>query len=49
MALAMILMQGKIIFGLPDNFLWLGSGYLSIIPIPVIHCGRWWPWLFISI
>jgi ribose transport system permease protein len=33
---AMILMQGKIIFGLPDNFLWLGSGYLSIIPIPVI-------------
>jgi ribose transport system permease protein len=34
--LAMILMQGKIIFGLPDNFLWLGSGYLSIIPIPVI-------------
>jgi ribose transport system permease protein len=34
--LAMILMQGKIIFGLPDNFLWLGSGYLSIVPIPVI-------------
>jgi ribose transport system permease protein len=34
--LSMILMQGKIIFGLPDNFLWLGSGYLSIIPIPVI-------------
>jgi ribose transport system permease protein len=34
--LAMILMQGKIIFGLPDAFLWLGSGYLSIIPIPVI-------------
>jgi ribose transport system permease protein len=34
--LAMILMQGKIIFGLPDPFLWLGSGYLSIIPIPVI-------------
>ena len=33
---AMILMQGKIIFGLPDNFLWLGSGYLSIVPIPVI-------------
>jgi ribose transport system permease protein len=34
--LAMILMQGKIIFGLPDHFLWLGSGYLSIIPVPVI-------------
>jgi ribose transport system permease protein len=34
--LAMILMQGKVIFGLPDNFLWLGSGYISIIPIPVI-------------
>jgi len=33
---AMILMQGKIIFGLPENFLWLGSGYISIIPIPVI-------------
>ncbi len=34
--LAMILMQGKIIFGLPENFLWLGSGYVTIIPIPVI-------------
>jgi ribose transport system permease protein len=29
-------MQGKIIFGLPDHFLWLGSGYLSILPIPVL-------------
>ena len=34
--LAMILMQGKIIFGLPASFRWIGTGYLWIIPAPII-------------
>ncbi len=34
--LAMILMQGKIVFGLPEEFLWMGTGYVWIIPAPVI-------------
>ncbi len=34
--LAQILMQGKIVFGLPEAFLWLGTGYVGIIPVPVI-------------
>lgn len=34
--LARILMQGKIIFGMPDAFRWIGAGYIWKIPAPVI-------------
>jgi ribose transport system permease protein len=37
--LAMILMQGKIIFGLPKDFRWIGTGYLWAIPAPIILTG----------
>lgn len=34
--LAHILMQGRIIFGLPGAFRWIGAGYLWQIPAPVV-------------
>ncbi|NLG83479.1 MAG: ABC transporter permease [Firmicutes bacterium] len=34
--LALILMQGQIIFGLPKAFRWIGAGYIWIIPAPII-------------
>lgn len=34
--LAHILMQGKIIFGLPKGFLWFGAGYIGKIPVPIL-------------
>jgi len=37
--IAHILMQGKIIFGLPRKFLLLGQGYFFSIPIPIIIVG----------
>jgi ribose transport system permease protein len=33
--LAHILMQGRIIFGMPRAFLWFGAGYIWKIPVPV--------------
>jgi len=33
---AYLLIQGKPIYDFSDNFSWLGQGYVSIIPIPVI-------------
>jgi ribose transport system permease protein len=34
--LAHILMQGRIIFGMPKAFLWIGAGYIWKIPVPII-------------
>lgn len=34
--LSMIVMGGAVIYGLPDNFVHIGVGYIGIIPIPVI-------------
>ncbi|MCL4416552.1 MAG: ABC transporter permease [Actinobacteria bacterium] len=33
---ALVISEGKAIFNLPKSFLWLGRGYVSIIPVPVI-------------
>ncbi|MHB1335355.1 MAG: ABC transporter permease [Candidatus Humimicrobiaceae bacterium] len=33
---ALIISGGKAIFDLPEGFLWLGRGYVGIIPVPVI-------------
>lgn len=33
---SLIMMQGGIIYGLPKGFTWLGVGYISFIPLPVI-------------
>jgi ribose transport system permease protein len=33
---SLIMMQGAIIYGLPESFTWFGVGYISFIPIPVI-------------
>lgn len=34
--IAMIFMQGRIIFGFPQSFRWIGSGFIGPIPVPVI-------------
>jgi len=33
---SLIMMQGAIIYSLPESFTWFGVGYISFIPIPVI-------------
>ncbi len=33
---SLIMMQGSIIYGLPESFTWFGVGYLGFMPIPVI-------------
>jgi len=33
---SLIMMQGSIIYGLPESFTWFGVGYMGFMPIPVI-------------
>lgn len=33
---SLIMMQGAIIYGLPESFTWFGVGYIGFMPIPVI-------------
>lgn len=34
--IALLLMQGQIIFGFPPVYRWIGTGYLGPIPVPII-------------
>lgn len=34
--LALLLMQGQIIFGFPTRYRWIGTGYVGPIPVPII-------------
>ncbi|MDI6870825.1 MAG: ABC transporter permease [Bacillota bacterium] len=34
--LALLLMQGQIIFGFPSSYRWVGVGYVGPIPVPII-------------
>ncbi len=34
--LSLIMMQGAVIYGLPENFTWYGVGYIGPIPVPVV-------------
>lgn len=34
--LSLIMMQGAVIYGLPEDFTWYGVGYIGMIPVPVV-------------
>lgn len=34
--IALLLMQGQIIFGFPPNYRWIGTGYIGPIPVPIV-------------
>ncbi len=33
---SLIMMQGAVIYGLPENFAWYGVGYIGFLPVPVV-------------